>query len=210
MKLYFFPVAPNPTRVRLFLAEKAAAGAEVPLEQVLVNLPEGEHRTPEHLARNPLGGLPVLELDDGTCVSESLAIIEFLEDLYPEPPLIGADPRERLLVRSLERIAELNVLAPIARYIHATDSPVGYPPNPPVADYWRERLPAGLERIDQELADGRPFVAGERPTIADCTLAAALQFGRFRKVEIDAAYGHLHGWDARYRARDPAGQVLVL
>ena len=84
MKLYMFQVAPNPTRVRLYLAEKAAAGAKIDLQQIAVNLPKGEQRTPDHLARNPLGRLPVLELDDGSYLTESLAIIEYLEECYPE------------------------------------------------------------------------------------------------------------------------------
>ena len=73
MKLYFFPIAPNPTKVRAYLAEK-----DIEIEQVLVNLPQGEQKTPEFLAKNPLGVLPTLELDDGTWVSESLAIMEYL------------------------------------------------------------------------------------------------------------------------------------
>ncbi|NNL66850.1 MAG: glutathione S-transferase family protein, partial [Myxococcales bacterium] len=92
MKAYVFPVAPNPTKLRLYLAEKAAAGSEIPIEQVTVSLVDGEQNQPEHLARNPLGKLPVLELDDGSFLSESLAIIQYLEELYPEPPMIGRDP----------------------------------------------------------------------------------------------------------------------
>jgi hypothetical protein len=107
MKLYMFQVAPNPTRVRLFLAEKAAGNTEIPVEQVSVNLPKGEHRRPEYLARNPLGRLPILELDDGSCLTESLAIIEYLEEMYPKPPLMGRTTLERARVRELERIIEL-------------------------------------------------------------------------------------------------------
>lgn len=209
MKLYVFPVAPNPTRVRLFLAEKAEAGTEIPVEQVQVSLPAGEQRKPEHLARNPQGKLPVLELDDGSYCTESLAIIEYLEELYPDPPLCGANPLERLRVRELERMAELGVMGPVARIIHATRSPVGYPPNPPVADHFRRLLPGALRLLDQRLSDGRPFVAGERPSIADCTMAAALQFARFGKVEIEPGCRHLERWDHHYRERAPAKAVLV-
>jgi glutathione S-transferase len=210
MKLYMFPVAPNPTRVRLFLAEKAAAGAEIPIEQIPINLREGEHRTPEHLARNPFGKIPVLELDDGTCFGESLAIIEYLEELHPDPPLIGIDSRERLAVRTLERVAEMGVLHPVARAIHASNSPLGLPPNPEVAKFHLEMLPTGLGYLNDTLADGRPFVAGDRPTIADCTLAAALQFARFRELEIDPSFQHVHAWDTRYREREPAKATLLL
>jgi glutathione S-transferase len=210
MKLYVFPVAPNPTRVRLFLAEKAEAGTEIPVEQVQVSLPEGEQRGPEHLARNPLGRLPVLELDDGSCFTESLAIVEYLEELHPHPPLCGGDPLERLRVRELERIAELGVLLPVGRIVHATRSPLGFPPDPAVAEHFRRALPETLRLLDQRLADGRPFLAGDRPSIADCTLAAALQFARFGKVGFDSVYRHLERWDRDYRERAPARAVLVL
>ena len=103
MKAYVFPVAPNPTKLRLYLAEKAAAGHEIPVEQVMVSLVDGEQNQPEHLARSPLGRLPVLELDDGSFLSESLAIIQYLEELHPEPPMIGREPLARARVRELER-----------------------------------------------------------------------------------------------------------
>jgi glutathione S-transferase len=181
MKLYMFQVAPNPTKVRLYLTEKAAGGTVIDVPQVSINLPQGEHRKPEHLARNPLGRLPVLELNDGSCLTESLAIIEYLEECYPHPPMIGQTPLERARVRELERIVELGVLLPIGRIIHATNSPLGLPPNPEVASHFHKILPEGLQVVDKRLSDGRPFVAGDRPTIADCTLEAALQFaGRDR------------------------------
>ena len=210
MKLYVFPIAPNPTRVRLYLAEKREAGGPLDLAEQLVDLRGGEQKRPEHLARNPLGKLPVLELDDGSHLTESLAIIEYLEERQPEPPLIGRTPEERARVRELERIAELAVLGPIARIVHATRSPLGWPPEPAVAENARKTLPDGLARLDATLADGRTFLAGERPTIADCTLAAALQFGRFGAVELPGGFARLAGWDERYRARAPARSVLSL
>ncbi len=106
MKLYVFPVAPNPTRVRLYLAEKAAAGAEIDVREVMVNLREGEQKLPEHLERNPLGKLPVLEFEDGSFLTESLAIIEYFEESHPEPPMIGSSIRERARVR--ERLLPLD------------------------------------------------------------------------------------------------------
>jgi glutathione S-transferase len=210
MKLYVFPIAPNPTRVRLYLAEKAAGGARIELEQVTVDLRVGQQRSPDHLARNPFGRLPVLELEDGTHLTESVAIIEYLEELHPDPPLIGADPRTRARVRELERIAELGVLHPVARILHATRSPLGLPPNLEVAAHARTLLPPALAVLDARLADGRPFVAGERPTIVDGTLAAALQFARFGEVEIDPRYEALARWDRSYRERPVARSVLLV
>ena len=148
MKLYYFPVAPNPTKVRIYLAEKG-----IEIEQVLVNLVKGEQKTPEHLARNPFGSLPVLELDDGTHLTESLAIIELFEDLYPDPPMIGTDPFERARVRRLERIADLGVLLPVGRIIHATRSPLGLPPAPEIAEAAWRGLPKALEVLDAAIGE---------------------------------------------------------
>lgn len=210
MKLYIFPIAPNPTKVRLYLAEKAAGGAVIDLPQVLVDLREGEHKAPAHLARNSLGKLPVLELDDGSYLTESLAIIEYLEECYPTPPMIGRTTVERARVRELERIADLGVLLPVALIIHTTNSPLGFPPNPGVAALFRNILPDAVRVLNKRLSDGRPFVAGEHPSLADCTLAAALQFGRFGGVEIDPGLQNLIQWDVRYRERPSAKSVLSL
>ena len=111
MKIYDFVGAPNPKKLRVYLAEK---GINVPAEPV--NIVTGENRQPEFLKKNPLGGLPVLELDDGSILTESLAIIEYFEEQNPNPPLIGTNARERARVRELERIIELGVLSAIATY----------------------------------------------------------------------------------------------
>jgi glutathione S-transferase len=198
MKLYYFPIAPNPTKVRIYLAEKG-----IEIEQVLVNLVKGEQKSPEHLARNPFGSLPVLELDDGTYLTESLAIIELFEELHPDPPMIGTEPFERARVRRLERIADLGVLLPVARIIHATRSPIGLPPSPEIAEAARRQLPQALEILDATIGD-RPFLAGERPTIADCTLVAAFGFARFGEVEIDPRFCNLARWARDFGERPSA------
>jgi glutathione S-transferase len=208
--LHFFPVAPNPTKVRLYIAEKEAGGAALGVDESLVNLPSGEQNSPAHLARNPLGKLPALELDDGSYVVESLAIIEFLEELHPEPAMIGRDPRERARVRELERICDLGVLLSIGRWVHATRSPLGLPASPEIAENAREALKRPLQLLDSCLADGRTFVAGSQPTVADCTLAAALQFGRFGEFALDPSLENLHAWDQRYRERPAVKTVLVV
>lgn len=208
MKLYSFQVAPNPTRVQLYLAEKAAGGGPIDLEQVAVNLLEGEQNRPEHLARSPFGRLPVLELDDGTFLGESLAIMEYLEELYPDPPLIGTDPLERARVRELERIAELGVLTPVAVIVHATDSPLKMAPDPALAGRFRKILDKALEVLDGRLSDGRPFVAGQRPTIADCTLQAGFQFARLGRVPVVDGRASLARWDRAYRERPAVQGVL--
>src|SRR5204862_1451009 len=117
MKIYDFVGAPNPKKLRVYLAEK---GLQIPC--VPVNIVTGENRSPEFLKKNPLGGLPVLELDDGSHLTESLAIIQYLEELNPNPPMIGTTPLERARVRELERICELGVfpsVGPVFQNTHA-------------------------------------------------------------------------------------------
>jgi glutathione S-transferase len=198
VKLYYFPIAPNPTKVRVYLAEKGLA-----IDSVRVDLAQGEQRSPEFLVRNPLGKLPVLELDDGTLLTESLPIIEYLEELHPEPPLIGTTPLERARVRCRERLVDLGVLIPVARIIHATNSPLGLPPCPEEARSYRQRLDVSLRVLDAAIGEG-PFAAGARPSIADCTLWAALGFARFGQVEIDPGLRSLARWAQRFGERASA------
>ena len=195
MKLYMFPPAPNPARVLAYIREKG-----LDIELVLVDFFKGEQRSAEHLARSPAGVVPVLELADGTCLTESLPIMEYLEELYPEPPLIGTDALSRAQTRVAERDIELNVLQPIGRYVHATNSPLKQPPNPALAAYELERLPSGLNRVNERLA-GNEFVMGERPTIADCTLLGAVNFGNAWGYEIEPRYSNLLDWFNRFALR---------
>ncbi|MBW2395557.1 MAG: glutathione S-transferase family protein [Deltaproteobacteria bacterium] len=199
MKIHDFPFAPNPRKLRTYLGEK---GIEIPF--VLVNLVNGDQKKPEFLAKNPLGNTPVLELDDGTCLTESLAIIEYLEELHPDPPMIGETPLERARVRRLERIAELGVVSAVARYVHGTKSPLpGIEANPAVAKAALESLAAPLEVLDLETAD-RPFIAGSRPTIADCTLFAGFEFAKFAGLELGdvaAGFPNLKRWHAAFSQR---------
>lgn len=209
MKLYCFPVAPNPTKVRLYVAEKRLGGADLHVEEVQVHLGQGEQSTADFLARNPFGRLPVLELADGTRILESLAIIEYLEELHPDPPMIGSTPEERARTRSLERMIDIDLLMGLGRIVHATNSPLGRPPSPEVAEWSRASLPTAFGYVNRLLGDDRPFLLGDTPSVADCTLAAALQFGRFGKVLDLADWPHVERWDLAYREREPARSVLV-
>lgn len=209
MKLYCVQVAPNPTKVMLYVAEKMAAGAPIEVEQVTVKLMRGEQHEPAHQARTPFESLPVLELGEGDYIIESLTIMEYLEDLYPEPSMVGSGVRERARCRELERIADVRVLTPIAQCVHATNSPIGLPPSADVAARSRKAFSAGLNYLDAVLSDGRPFVAGAAVSMADCTLAAALQFARFAELDLALSLDHLDRWDRAYRAREPARAVLL-
>jgi glutathione S-transferase len=196
VKLYTFPPAPNPRRLGTYLGEKRL---RIPVQ--LLDLTRGENRTPEMLKKNPMGGLPVLELDDGAILSESVAIIEYLEELHPDPPMIGTTPLERARTRRLDRICELGVMSRVARIVHSTNSPLpGVAPNPEVAKQAAEELPRILRILDHELGDG-PFLAGARPTVADCTLFGCWEFGRSFGVEFEPALESLHRWHASFSQR---------
>ena len=201
MKLYDFAIAPNPKKVRVYLHEK---GIEMPLEPV--DLPGGQNRTPDFLRQvNPLGGLPVLQLDDGSRLTESLAIIHYLEELHPSPPMIGTTPLERARVRETERICELGVLSSVATIFQNT-SPFfagRLKQSADAADNAKNRLNAALKVLDARLAT-RKFVAGDSPTIGDCTLLAALDFASFAGIELDPALSHVHRWYADFKQRPSA------
>ena len=198
MKLYHFPGAPNPTRVLLFAREKASE-----IEEVVVSLIEGEQNRPEHLARNPRGALPVLELDSGEFITESVPIMEYLEEIQPNPVLIGSDPLSRLRMRMLERRVEKELLDPIGRLVHATNSPLGRPPVPQIAERERERLPAAFADMDKLIGD-HPFVTGDSVSVVDCTLFAALFFGELFGVETPQECRNIHRWYASFKQRPSA------
>ncbi|MBM4206136.1 MAG: glutathione S-transferase family protein [Gammaproteobacteria bacterium] len=209
MILHDLPGAPNPTKVRLYLAEKAAQGVQMDLEIRKVNVFKKANRTAEFLAKNPFGTMPVLELDDGRAIFESLAIIEYLEEKHPQCSMWGDSPEERGRARTLERVADVRVLIPSATYVHATNSPLGYEPNAVIAKHALTQLNTAFTWLDRELADGRPFLMVERVTVADCTLQGALQFMRFRELENLAEFPNINRWSADYRLREPARQVLM-
>lgn len=201
MKLHDFATAPNPRKVRVYLAEKG-----VDVDIVPINLNKGEHRTPEFLARNPFGAVPVLELDDGTCYAESLAMIEYIEERHPEPPMIGTSPEERLRVRGLERACDSGVLVPVVDIVHNT-----YPlfasyftQRAEVVEDAREALDRALGVLDTIIGD-QAFVAGDRPTIADCTLYAGLRYGFDHDARLDVArYRNVLRWYEQFGQRPSA------
>ena len=200
MKLYDFKAAPNPRRVRLFLAEK---GIEVP--RVQVDIIKRENREPWFLEKNPLGGLPLLELDDGSCISESMAICRYFEELHPDPPLFGRSAREKADIEMWNRRVELNVLSAIGM-VWQHGSPLlasiveQVPGNVAPA---RKRAQAGFALLDEALA-GRPFIAGDALSIADLTALAAIDFGHFIELPPDPSLTALARWHAEMRARPSA------
>ena len=202
------PLAPNPTKVMLYIAERGELGTEMGIEQIVVNTVKGRHREPEHLARNPFGTLPVLELDDGSYFVESLAIIAYLEDRFPDGALLDGSPEARARARDVERIVDLRVAGPMGAYGHAKNSPLGRPPDPEKAAQMEASVQVPLDYLEGLLDDGRPLLLGERVSIADCTLAASLQFLRFVEADLFGDRPLLRAWDERYRARPAAQSVL--
>ncbi len=208
MKLYMVPLAPNPTKVMLYIAERAHLGTDLPIEQVVVNTLKGRHREPAHLARNPFGTLPVLELEDGSHILESLAIIQYLEERFPDGALLRGTTEERAHARDLERIADVRLAIPMGQYAHAKKSPLGYPPQPELAAQIEDSLATPLDYMEAQLTDGRPNLTGPEVSLADCTLQAALQFIRFIEADLIGDRTHLRAWDQRYRERPAAQSVL--
>ena len=202
MKLLDFNLAPNPRKVRVYLHEK---GISIPIEAV--DVLSGKNRTPEFLARvNPLGGLPVLELDDGTHLTESLAIIEYLEELHPTPPMLGETPLERARVREAERICEFGVLGSVAGFFQNTHVFFAnrVKQSPDAAETALGRLATATKVVDARIGEN-PFVAGARPTIADCTLFAACEIAAFANAPIDyAARPNFARWYEAFKQRPSA------
>lgn len=208
MKLYMVPLAPNPTKVMLYIAERAELGIDMKIDQVVINTVKGRQKEPEHLERNPFGTLPVLELDDGSHLIESLVIIDYLEELFPVDRLQCGDLRTRALGRDLERTVELRLARPLGQYCHSIRSPLGWAPDPAKAEAEKAVMQAPLDYLEELLADGRPFLFGDRVTLADLTLQASLQLMRYISEDILGDRLALRAWDGRYRKRPAAKAVL--
>lgn len=203
MKLYCdrFGAAPNPRRVRIFAAEK-----QIDLALVRVDLAAGENRTPEFLAKNASGQAPVLELDDGSCLSESVAICRYLEGLRPEPDLFGRDLREQVNIEMWNRRMEFELLERAVRAALNT-SPVFRGRIPQFVAYGeaeRSLLEDRLDRMNQEL-EGREFVAEDRFTIADITALAAIDTAiKLLNLQISRDHRNLTRWHREVSRRPSA------
>jgi glutathione S-transferase len=199
MKLYNF-AAPNPQKVRIYAAEKG-----IPLELVDVDVIGHGLRTPEMLKKNPLAVVPFLELDDGTVIRESLVIIEYLEELYPNPPMLGNSPLERAHIRQLDRLAELGLMVELAHYVHNI-SPFFQDKGPQSPDAAKMALNCyrkNLAVMDREIGE-RAFVAGDAPTVADCTLYSTLAFGDYVGLKDADGFANLARWRAAFSQRPSA------
>jgi len=201
MKLYDFARAPNPRRVRIFLAEK---GIDVPRETV--DIGALAQRTPAYAAINPMQRVPALVLDDATAIAESVAICRYFEELQPEPPLFGQGALERALVEMWNRRAEMHLLFPVAsvfQHLHPAMKALVDPQIPAWGEANKPRIFQFLKFLESELA-ARAFVAGRNFTIADITALVAVDFMKVSKLAVPDELAHLRRWHDDVSARPSA------
>ncbi len=201
MKIYDFKGFPNPARVRIALAEKNLTSR---VQFVHVDVPGAEHKQPDFLAKNPSGAVPVLELDDGTMISECTAITEYLDHLDGQPTLTGEMPKERALIHMMQRRAENDLLDAVASYFHHATPGLGPDIETKQNRAWgessRERAIAGMHYFDRVLSK-QAWLAGEKFSMADITAFAGLAFADFAQIAIPDSCTHLKEWRARVAAR---------
>jgi glutathione S-transferase len=198
MLLYHDTRAPNPRRVRIFLAEKGVA-----YDTIEVSIAAHAHETPEFRKKNPLQRLPVLELEDGRILRESIAICRYMEELHPEPNLFGKDAWERAQIEQWNRHIELEVFFPIAQIFRNTHAFwVGrIKQSAEFGEIMRELVRERFDWLENELTR-RPYMAGDRFTVADITALCAIDFGKVSQLRIDAkAHPNLAAWHARVTER---------
>jgi len=202
MRLYGAPKpAPNPRRVRMFLAEKGIDLAETP-----VDLMKREHKSPEYRAKNSLGQVPTLELDDGTTISETVAICRYFEELHPEPPLFGRTPIEKAQVDMWVRRIEFQLMQPVGNFWrHAHPRTAGLLHQYKEFGESNRAAYSNAQRwLDDELADGRPFIAGAFLSMADICALSTVDFAHWIGLDLDPERSNLAAWCARMKARPSA------
>ncbi len=218
MKIYDREGFPNPIRIRAVVAAK---GLESQVEWVSVDLIDAEHKQPAFLAKNPSGVVPVLELEDGTFISESTAITEYLDNLDGNPILTGGTPREKAIIHMMQRRAEAYVIDPVGVFFHygtpgwGTKLPALKAPEWKARGEWANREAAkaqeGLRYFDGVLKDSL-FVTGDRFTMPDITLFAGVYFAEAVKL-VPEGLASLAAWHARMSAlpaiRDRSGQGFL-
>jgi glutathione S-transferase len=210
MKIHDWPTGPYPARVRIAVAEK---GLQAHVQFVEVNLWKGEHKEPAFLAKNYSGTLPVLELDDGTCISECTAITEYLDALDGAPSLTGRTPRERGVIHMMSKRAELELLDAISVYFHHATPGLGPDvelyQNPEWGSRQRDKALRGMRYFDDVLKN-QPFVAGEAFSMADITVIGGLIFAGLLKLPVPPECQALQTWYARMQERPSVKNRLTM
>ena len=200
--LLYTAQAPNPFRVNAFLREKGIDIATKP-----INIMEGETRTPGFQQKNSLNELPVLELDDGTYLTESVAICRYLEQLYPANPLTGVTPLEQAQIEMWNRRMEQQIFRVVGD-IGSHSFPFFADKIEQIADYaesMKRQLDKKWQWLDRELADGRTYVCNDRFSIADITGMAALFVCDFAEIPLPNNLAHLGRWVSAVRSHDVWG-----
>jgi glutathione S-transferase len=198
MKLYEEGRAPNPRRVRIFLAEK---GIVVP--RVFIDINKMEHKTPAFTALNPLQRTPALQLDDGTVITESIAICRYFEEMQPDPPLFGLGSLGKALVEMWQRRIEFGLLGTVAaafRHLHPAMAEMEVPQVPAWGEANKSKATEFLSILDGHLADAR-FVCGEEFTVADITGLVAVDFMKPAKITLPEQLDNLRRWHTDVSSR---------
>ena len=197
MKIYDTKTAPSPRRVRMFLAEKGIA-----MNYVQIDITKGENLSPEMRAKNPIGKIPVLELDDGTCISESDAICLYFETIHPRPSLMGESALEKATIAMWQRQIELCLFNQVGMcFQHST----GHFKDrmTPVPEYGKEagiNASKYLSVLEKRLANNE-FMAGQKFSIADITAVCAIDFARVVNIRLHDEQTNLNRWYQQMRVR---------
>jgi len=201
LKLYDLPASPNARRVRIFIAEK---GLEIPMEPV--DMAAGENKTKEYLAKNSLGRMPLLELDDGTHIAESIAICRYLENIHPENPLFGKNELDQAIVEMWQRRMEFIFLNPIINvFRHTHEMWKGQLTQiAQVAEVESEEVKTKMDWLNTEL-EGNQFIAGDNYTVADITAQCAFLMGKAAiGIRIPEELTNLSAWWSLVTSRPTA------
>ena len=190
MKIYETKTAPNPRRVRMFLAEKG-----IDVDYVQVDIQKGENLSPQMRAKNPLGKIPILELDDGTCIAETDAICTYFEAIQPEPPLMGTTPIEKATISMWQRQVEFAFMMQVGMCFQHT---TGYFKDrmTPVPEFGKEagiNAAKYLNILEHRLGE-KEFIAGNAFSIADITALCAMDFARVVKIRMTDEHVNLARW----------------
>ncbi|RRJ82387.1 glutathione S-transferase family protein [Aestuariirhabdus litorea] len=200
MKILETKTAPNARRVRMFLAEKG-----VDIEYIQVDITQGENLSPDFRSKNPWGKVPVLELGDGTCIAESIAICRYFEETVPEPPLMGRDPLERAQIEMWQRRMEFSLMLSVGMAFQHLS---GFFKDrmTPVKEWGeinKEAVSKLLAQLDHHLASST-YIAGEQFSVADITALCAIDFARVIDVRPTPEQTHLTRWHQQVSSRPSA------
>jgi glutathione S-transferase len=199
---FYNSIGPNPRVVRMFMAEK---GIDIPREEV--DLLKGDNRRQPYLQKNSAGQMPALELDNGHCVTEITAICEYLEDVHPNPPLVGANPEQKAEARKWTRRIDLNICEPMANGFRFSQGLQLFKDRivtvPEAADGLKRIAQDRLKWLDGEMA-GKEFVCGKRFTLADIMLYVFLDFGNTVGQPLNPEFANINAWFKRVAERPSA------